>query len=71
MLWRHYFNGSDAVIFVIDSNDKDRIGVARDEVHRLLVTEELRNARILVYANSMSASDVAAKLGLHKLHHHW
>ena len=33
-------------------------------------------SRILVYANkqdlpnSMSASDVAAKLGLHKLHHH-
>ena len=24
-LWRHYYAGSNAIIFVVDSNDKDRI----------------------------------------------
>lgn len=24
-LWRHYFQNTDAIIFVVDSNDKERI----------------------------------------------
>merc|ERR1711972_243447 len=30
-LWRHYYAGTHGVIFVIDSNDRDRIQDARDE----------------------------------------
>merc|ERR1712224_139283 len=30
-LWRHYFQNTQGLIFVVDSNDRDRIGEARDE----------------------------------------
>lgn len=28
-LWRHYFQNTNGVIFVVDSNDKERVGQAR------------------------------------------
>ena len=35
-LWRHYFQNTQGLIFVVDSNDRDRISEARDELHRML-----------------------------------
>ena len=40
-----------AQIFVVDSNDKDRVGEAHDELHRMLSEDELREAVVLVFAN--------------------
>ncbi|NCO52969.1 MAG: hypothetical protein GW875_12850, partial [Deltaproteobacteria bacterium] len=36
MLWRHYYNGVDGLIFVVDSNDHQRVGLAKEELMRLL-----------------------------------
>ena len=36
---------------MVDSNDRDRIGEARDELHRMLNEDELREAVLLVFAN--------------------
>lgn len=72
-LWRHYFQNTNGVIFVVDSNDSARIGKARDELQKMLAEDELRNAVLLVFANkqdlpqAMSATDVTEKLGLHSL----
>merc|ERR1712151_985055 len=30
-LWRHYYLGTNGVIFVVDSSDRDRVQDARDE----------------------------------------
>merc|ERR1712113_839149 len=35
-LWRHYYQNTQGLIFVVDSNDRDCIGEARDELHRML-----------------------------------
>ncbi|WJX19401.1 Arf GTPase arf1 [Trifolium repens] len=35
-LWRHYFQNTQGLIFVVDSNDRDRVVEARDEQHRML-----------------------------------
>lgn len=35
-LWRHYFQNTQGLIFVVDSNDRDRIVEAKDELHRML-----------------------------------
>jgi len=73
-LWRHYYQNTEAIIFVVDSNDRDRIDAARDELHRLLSDDELRNSILLVFANkqdlpnAMNASEMADKLALHSLH---
>jgi GTPase SAR1 family protein len=35
-MWRHYFQNTQGLIFVVDSNDRDRVVEARDELHRML-----------------------------------
>lgn len=72
-LWRYYFQNSQAVIFVVDSNDRDRIDEAREELHRMLADDELRDAVLLVLANkqdlpyAMSAAEVTDELHLSQL----
>ncbi|CAE1274053.1 ARF1_2 [Acanthosepion pharaonis] len=72
-LWRHYFQNTQGLIFVVDSNDRERIGEARDELSRMLGEDELRDAVLLVFANkqdlpnAMNAAEVTDKLGLHSL----
>merc|ERR1719356_2340460 len=50
-LWRHYFEGKNAVVFVVDCNDRDRIEQASDELARSLSEAELEGAALLVFAN--------------------
>lgn len=72
-LWRHYFQNTQGVIFVVDSNDRDRVAEAREELHRMLNEDELRDAVLLVFANkqdlpnAMNAAEITDKLGLHSL----
>jgi ADP-ribosylation factor protein 1 len=72
-LWRHYYQNTQGLIFVVDSNDTQRIDNARDELHRMLNEDELRDAVLLVFANkqdlpnAMSAAEMTDKLGLHSL----
>ena len=39
------------LIFVVDSNDRERVGEAREELARMLAEDELRDAVLLVFAN--------------------
>ena len=72
-MWRHYLHNTQGLIFVVDSNDRDRIGEARDELHRMMNEAELRDAVLLVLANkqdqpnAMNAAEITDKLGLHAL----
>merc|ERR1711913_116084 len=50
-LWRHYYDGTDGLIFVVDSNDRDRIGDAKAELHKILSEDAMRHACVLVFAN--------------------
>ncbi|XP_069762572.1 ADP-ribosylation factor 3-like isoform X2 [Narcine bancroftii] len=73
-LWRHYFQNTQGLIFVVDSNDRERINEAREELMRMLSEDELREAVLLVYANkqdlpnAMNGAQITEKLGLHNLH---
>ncbi|CCW62687.1 unnamed protein product [Phytomonas sp. EM1] len=72
-LWHYYYQNSNGIIFVVDSNDRERIGAARRELEKMLMEDELRNAVLLVFANkqdlpnAMSTTEVTEKLGLHAL----
>ena len=74
-LWRHYYQNTQGLIFVVDSNDRDRVDNARDELHRMLNEDELRESILLVFANkqdlpnAMSAAEMTDKLGLNGLRH--
>ncbi|WWD19116.1 ADP-ribosylation factor [Kwoniella shandongensis] len=50
-LWRHYFQNTQGIIFVVDSNDRERIVEAREELQRMLNEDELKDALLLVFAN--------------------
>lgn len=50
-LWRHYFQNTQGLIFVVDSNDRERVGEAREELMRMLAEDELRDAVLLIFAN--------------------
>ena len=50
-LWRHYYENCQALIFVVDSADAERLEEAREELHKLMGEEQLANAYLLVYAN--------------------
>ena len=56
-LWRHYFQNTQGVIFVVDSNDHDRIGEAAEELQRITNEDELHDALILVFANKQDLPD--------------
>ncbi|PKU66935.1 ADP-ribosylation factor [Dendrobium catenatum] len=77
-LWKYYFQNTQGLIFVVDSNDRDRVVEARDELHKMFNDDELRDAVLLVLANkqdlpnAMNAAEITDKLGLHSLRQrHW
>lgn len=43
--------GTQGLIFVIDSNDRARIDEARQELHRIILDREMKEALLLVFAN--------------------
>lgn len=49
--WRCYYPNTQAIIYVVDSSDTDRISMSAGEFHMILEEEELKEALILVYAN--------------------
>ncbi|KAH0545141.1 ADP-ribosylation factor, Arf Arf6 [Glutinoglossum americanum] len=64
-LWRHYFSGcrngtgsdvngtagTQGLIFVVDSSDRDRLDEARQELHRIISDREMKESLLLVFAN--------------------
>jgi small GTP-binding protein len=72
-LWRHYFANTQGLIYVVDSNDRERIPEAREELAKMVAEEELRNATVLVFANkqdlpnAMPVADLTQQLGLPNL----
>merc|ERR1712228_716297 len=67
-LWRHYYQGTEAVIFVVDSNDRERIDGGgnenddnvRDQLHSILANKQ-------DLPNAMSVNQITERLKLNKL----
>lgn len=59
--WRCYYPNTQAIIYVVDSSDTDRVGTSREEFHAILQEEELRDALLLVYANKQASCPVRAR----------
>lgn len=68
-----YTNDTQAIIFVVDSTDKDRIETCSEELHAMLREEELKDSALLVFANkqdqptALSVSEISKALGLVEL----
>ncbi|KAJ0179612.1 hypothetical protein K1T71_005324 [Dendrolimus kikuchii] len=61
--WRCYYGNTDAIIYVVDSADRDRIGISKDELVHMLREEELANAILVVLANKQDMAGYIQDLG--------
>lgn len=55
--WNSYYCNTEIVILVVDSTDRERLNLNKDELHRMLAHEDLQNAAILVLANKQDMKD--------------
>jgi len=73
ILWKHYYDGTNGVIFVVDSSDYDRVAKAAESIQSIATEEELENCPILILANKsdkknkMSLEEISERLQLSKL----
>ena len=71
--WRCYYANTTAIIYVIDASDIERLGTAKAELLAMLSEEELKDSKLLVFANKQDLPDaldegqVSEKLGLSEL----
>ncbi|CAF0940981.1 unnamed protein product [Adineta steineri] len=72
-LWRHYYANTSALVFVVDSNDRDRIDDASEQLHLMLNEDELKTVPVLIFANKqdlpnrLTIDEMKEKLNLSKL----
>jgi len=58
-LWIHHLRDIQGIVFVIDSSDKVRLVLVKDELQILLESKEVKGVPILFFANKM---DVAGSM---------
>merc|ERR1719159_1559061 len=60
-LWEHYYKDAEAIVFVVDSTDRLRFVVARNELEQLLTSPQMlqRKTPILFFANKMDLPSAA------------
>jgi len=79
VIWKHYFAMCSGIIFVVDSNDRDRIGHpdpgdATFELNYLMKDSDLQKCPILIFANkqdlpnALSCGEIYEKL---KMETYW
>ncbi|XP_067852829.1 ADP-ribosylation factor-like protein 6 [Heptranchias perlo] len=63
-LWEYYYEDAHAIIFVIDSGDKLRIVVAKEELDTLLIHPDIKHRQIpiLFFANKMDLTDALSSV---------
>ena len=57
--WRHYYTGSHAVAFVVDSADRARLAVAVEEFRGVVRDHQLAQTVILIIANKQDVAGAA------------
>ena len=63
-LWEHYYKECQGIVFVVDSSDKLRMVVAKDELDMLLQHPDIRARKlpILFFANKMDCKDALSSV---------
>jgi len=74
--WNAYYTNTEFIILVIDSTDRERLSLSKEELWKMLANEELRKAAILIYANKqdvkgcMTAAEISNQLNLTAIKKH-
>lgn len=68
--WENYFDGTDCLVYVIDSSDEARVEETGEELNTLLEQDQLAGVPVLVFANkqdmdsSLTAKEILEALNL-------
>ena len=57
-VWDVYYMNTDAIVYVIDSQDEEYYEESKLQFHKLLRNSALKNATILIFANKQDLSEV-------------
>lgn len=52
-----FLTGTQGLIFVIDSSDRNRMDEARQELHRIINDREMKDSLLLVFANKQDLAE--------------
>jgi small GTP-binding protein len=72
-IWKFYIKNCEGLFYVVDSSDKERIELARNELYNLLDFEDMKKIPIIIIANkqdletSMSLSDIEILMRLSEI----
>ena len=72
-LWKNYYKNTEGIIFVVDSNDVDRIYEAIEEINKMSAEEELKDTSVLIMANkqdfpgAISPNSISEKLEMQSI----
>lgn len=72
-LWKHYLEGCNGLMYVVDSTDSMRIREATEELHSILEEESMNGVPLVIIANkqdlpnALSCDQLASQMGLDNL----
>ena len=76
-LWRFYYENTNGIIFVIDSCDRARLPIAKEEIAKMMAEPSLKDAKLCVFANkqdmpsAMTAGEISEGLQLRNYKTQW
>ena len=57
-LWKHYLEGTNIIIYVIDLTDHERFEEAKNELYQIISNENLKNILLLIYLNKQDLTNI-------------
>ncbi|GJD10789.1 Elongation factor 1-beta [Galdieria sulphuraria] len=72
-IWRNYYTKVDAIVYMVDAADRDRLNEAKKELDALLADEQLTDVPFLILGNKIDVPQAASEeelrtaLGVHHL----
>jgi ADP-ribosylation factor protein 1 len=76
-LWRHYYQNTDGLVYVVDSSDRERIDESCEELHSILNDGQMRNVPFVIIANkqdlpnALPCSEIVKRLKLSHFKSKW
>jgi len=61
-LWKHYYENTDIVLFLVDASDPGRFPIAKELLHKVIHETELQSSHFHIILNKLAEGSSEAKL---------